>query len=745
MRSEPRRSVVIHGHFYQPPREDPWTGDVPREPSAAPFHDWNRRIHDECYRAVVAAHVLDGKGRIRSVVNTLDWISWDAGPTLLRWMARETPDTYRAFLAADARSAARLGHGNALASPYHHIILPLASRRDKVTEVRWGITDFRRRFGRSPEGMWLPEAAVDTETLEVLAAEGIAFTILGPGQVASEPDGGRPGRVKLPSGREIAVFVYDGGLSHDVAFGDLIKDGSAWVQRIAEDARERALVALATDGETFGHHRRWGDMALAAVAAAMQDHPTVRADNFAAFLEHDPPREDIELVEPSSWSCAHGVERWRSDCGCRIDTSKPKAQGWRAVLRDALDELSDSLHGAFEAEGRAIVADPWAARDAYGQILDRGDAAAGEFVRERATRELSDAEVARAVTLLEMQHDALAMFTSCGWFFDDIAGLEPLQVLRYAARALDLAGDTAAGWEERLRTRLAEAVSADPEEGDGARLWDEKVRGGAPAEVDAPSGDDTVGVARALVIAVQRFVRDPGGKAASGVVAAAEAAETAGIPIPFEAQAHLGRNLARLRAAAPAVTRRVALRLGFSEKAMEAVPVTAGLGTDKRTSVDADGRSLFVDRVLPAELDHEAYAHGDYEPLRSWSEQMSHRISAEDGQVVVSLSAPGDGQLDKRIELHGDGRVVVTYRWDASAFPPDAYFAPELSFRADAVPELVLEPPAEATWRHEIRTTSGSEGDPEGLVQGVSVTPLWRCAGGEARISFSLAAVTTNG
>jgi len=742
--------VVIHGHFYQPPREDPRTGDVPREPSAAPFHDWNRRIHDECYRAVTAAHVLDGKGRIDSVVNTLEWMSWDAGPTLLRWMARETPDTYRAFLAADARSAARLGHGNALASPYHHIILPLASRRDKITEVRWGIADFRRRFGRMPEGMWLPEAAVDTDTLEVLAAEGIAFTILGPAQVASVPDRGRPGAVRLPSGREMAVFVYDGALSHDVAFGDLIRDGSAWVQRIVAGAEERELVALATDGETFGHHRRWGDMALAAAVVAMRDHPAVRADNFAAFLARNPPTEVIELVEPSSWSCAHGVERWRSDCGCRIDTSKPKAQGWRRVLRDALDQLADSLHSVFEAEGRTLMADPWAARDAYGEVLDRGGSAVTRFVKTHASGTLTDGDAARAVALLEMEHDALAMFTSCAWFFDDIAGLEPLQVLRYAARALDLAGNAAAGWEARLRERLAEAASADPDFVDGARLWDEKVRGLA-ADADAASGDDlraathvdTPRAATALVSAVQRFVRDPGGTTALGVVAAAEAAEIVGIPVPFEAQAHLGRNLARLAATAPEATRTIALRLGFSEAAMEAMPLTAGLGTDKHMSVDAEGRSLFVDRVLPADLDHEAYAHGDYEPLRSWSERMAHRISAEDGLLMVSLSAPGDGQLHKRIELHGDGRVVVAYRWDASAFPPDALFAPELSFTADAVPELVLDPPAEATWRHEIRTRHGSGEDPEESVQGVSVTPLWRCASGEARITFSIGAVAT--
>src|SRR5690606_21370478 len=264
-------------HFYQPPREDPNTDQVPLEPSAAPFHDWNERILAECYRPVTEARILDQEGRIRDVVNALERMSWDGGPTPMRWPARQAPRAYAAFLDADRRSARRLGSGNAVAAPYHHVILPLASRRDKVTEVRWGISDFRRRFGREPEGMWLPETAVDTETLEVLAAEGVAFTILAPGQVAAPPADGMPGHVRLGGGRSIAVFVYDGPLSHDSASGGLLGDSERWVRAVREAATppDRRLVSIATDGETFGHHHRWADMALAAALAGFEARPAL--------------------------------------------------------------------------------------------------------------------------------------------------------------------------------------------------------------------------------------------------------------------------------------------------------------------------------------------------------------------------------------------------------------------------------------------------------------------------------------
>ncbi|HKW42004.1 MAG TPA: DUF3536 domain-containing protein [Gemmatimonadales bacterium] len=426
------RSVVIHGHFYQPPRDDPWTGAIPVEPNAAPFHDWNERIERECYGPI--------SGSLAS-------LSFDFGPTLLGWMERAAPDTYRAVIAADRQRGA-------IAMPYHHVILPLSPRRDKVTEVRWGVADFRRRFGREPEGMWLPETAVDRETLEVLAAEGIRFTILAPHQVERVPAGGRPGCYRAADGRRIAVFLYDGPLSHDVAFGPLVRDPAAWVARLV--AAPQDLVAMATDGETFGHHHKEGVVTLTRVLETLARHDDVRVENFAAFLERNQPEDQIRLVTPSAWSCPHGVERWRAECGCRVAPERGMHQRWRAPLRAALEWLAGELHAVFEREGRPRFGDPWAARDAYGAVL--------------GTPEEGD-------RLLEMERHALRMFTSCGWFFDDIAGLESVIVLRSAARAIELAGPPeSTRLEAGLLERLALAPSNDPTVPSGRELYLEQVK-----------------------------------------------------------------------------------------------------------------------------------------------------------------------------------------------------------------------------------------------------------------------------
>ncbi len=450
-----RRSFVIHAHFYQPPREDPWLDLVPREPNSAPWHDWNERIERECYRAVVAARVPAADGYIKRIVNTLLSISYNVGPTLLEWMEQQAPETYRAFLAADRASAAKNGgFGNAIAMPYHHIILPLASHREKETEVEWGIADFRRRFGRSPVGMWLPETAVDADTLDVLAANGIAFTVVAPHQVVEPPPYGLPGLYRTSSGRAIALFVYDGSLSHDVAFGPLVRNAELWGKRmLAAEAPTggTALVSIATDGETYGHHHRFGEMALAATLQALRADPTARIDNFASFLARTPPVHPVTLVEPTSWSCMHGVERWRADCGCRLaaDTS----QAWRGPLRAALEWLAEELHAVFAEEGRTYFADPWAARNTYGTVGAP-----------------SDLEI-RGRELLELERDALRMFTSCAWFFDDVAGLETIQVLKYAARAIELSGSAAARLEAGFLQRLERAASNDPMKGSAADIY----------------------------------------------------------------------------------------------------------------------------------------------------------------------------------------------------------------------------------------------------------------------------------
>ena len=511
------RSVVVHAHFYQPPRENPFFDEIEAEASAAPDHDWNERIERECYRTVVAARVTGDGGRIERIINTLERISFNVGPTLFTWMERHAPDTCRAILAADRASVARLdGHGNAVAHPYHHVILPLATRRDKTTEVRWGIADFRRRFGREPEGMWLPETAVDDETLDVLAEEGIRFTILAPYQVRERPPDGAPGLYRTANGRTIALFLYDGDLSHGVAFGGLVKDAGRFADAVmlAGDGRragarqERAdgdgssaaagarsrrtrgstpkhavpiphsplpipvppLSSLATDGETYGHHHKFAEMALARMLELVEERGA-RVENYASYLARHPATFEVELVAPSAWSCAHGVERWRSDCSCRMDGGRNPSQAWRAPLREGLDALRDALHERFEREGSALFVDPWRARDAYGAVVsDDDERALGEFVERWMKPQSAPGGIVRARELLEMERDTLRMFTSCAWFFDDVGGLEPKQVLRYAARSLALSGDDGA-LERALVGTLATARSNDPSVGTGADVY----------------------------------------------------------------------------------------------------------------------------------------------------------------------------------------------------------------------------------------------------------------------------------
>ena len=550
------RSIVIHGHFYQPPREDPWLNQVAAEPSAAPYHDWNERIERESYRAVVAARVYAPDGRIAHIVNTLASISFNFGATLLEWLERETPGTYAAVLEADRASRARhAGHGNAIAMPYHHVIMPLASRRDKITEVRWGIADFRRRFGRGPEGMWLPETAVDPETLDVLAAEGIAFTILAPHQVEQAPADGSAGRYRTSGGRSIALFVYDGPISHDVAFGSLLKDASAWAERLLAPGKrghERRLVAVATDGETYGHHHKFGEVALAWVLRELERRRDARVENFAAFLARHRPEQEVKLVAPTSWSCAHGVERWRADCGCRMAPERSTQQRWRAPLREALDWLAGELHARFEQEGGALFADPWAARDAYG------------------TDRTADG---RARELLEMERNALRMFTSCGWFFDDIAGIETIQILRYAARAIELAGADAPRLEAGVLERLARAQSNERAEGTGRDVYLNHVKRRVPIEsaarTDAHAADSGDDAARALLRAVLALEHDHSPRAIAAVTELADRAQRDGGHIPFDAQT----AFYRIRAAAPperaAQLASVAWRLGFADGEVE--------------------------------------------------------------------------------------------------------------------------------------------------------------------------------
>lgn len=473
-----RRSVIIHGHFYQPPREDPWTDLVPLQPSAAPDHDWNARIERQCYGPISQARLVGSDGE--RTVNALEHMSFNFGPTLLVWLERHAPETYRRVLEADARSLDRCGHGNAIAQAYHHSILPLATQRDKRTEVRWGVDAFSSRFGRAPEGMWLPETAVDAETLDVVADQGIRFVILAPHQVDPLPSGGMPGRYRTAGGAHIALFAYDGALSHDAAFGEATKDGARWAERLATwGSRDTKLVMVATDGETYGHHHVFAEMGLVAALDHLERNPDVVLENPGAFLDRHPAAVEVDIVAPTSWSCGHGVERWRSDCGCRLDPASETRQAWRQPLRSTLERLAEQLHAIFEEEAGPWLNDPWQARDEYGLVVDRGDP---EMISEWLTGHLSQPaspqQRSRLLELMEMERDTLRMFTSCAWFFDDIDRLEPRQVLAYAARAMGLSG-ARARLEPAFLAGLHAAPSNNPRVGHGARVFQTLRKGAA--------------------------------------------------------------------------------------------------------------------------------------------------------------------------------------------------------------------------------------------------------------------------
>jgi alpha-amylase/alpha-mannosidase (GH57 family) len=445
-----RGLIVMHGHFYQPPRENPWTGLVDVEPTAAPDHDWNARVLRECYRPLVSVES----------VPAYEYLNFDFGPTLLDWLEREARDVYAAVQRADRASAKRVGHGNALATPYHHVILPLCTRRDKATEVRWGIADFKRRFGRDPEGFWLPETAVDLETLDVLAAEGIAFTVLAPHQIARPPANGRAARVTLNEGRSIAVFAYDGAASHDVAFGPMLRDPDRWTGAL-KSTPQGSIKAIAVDGETFGHHHKGAERTLGIVLQRLRQADDIELTNFAAALARYPAVETVDLVAPTSWSCSHGIERWRSACGCRSAPEQQMQQDWRAPLRAAVDWLAAKVHAIYEREGAQLPGGPWTFRDAAGGTAP--------------VRDGPDAE-----RLVEMERGVLRAMTSCGWFFDDIAGIEGRQVLRYAAHAISLAGAESARLEAGFIEKLGDAHSNDPAAGTAADMFRDAAQPTAP-------------------------------------------------------------------------------------------------------------------------------------------------------------------------------------------------------------------------------------------------------------------------
>ena len=491
--------VTVHGHFYQPPRENPYLDAIERQGSATPFHDWNERIHYECYRPNAFARILNDKGELVGIVNNYEYLSFNIGPTLMSWLERHDVEVYQRILEADRKSRERLnGHGNAIAQVYNHIIMPLANERDKYTQIRWGKADFRSRFGRDPEGMWLAETAVDYPTLEALVAEGIQFIVLAPSQAERcgllptvenldpewhEVGGGqidptRPYRCYLQRDKEqeateglektkdrpyIDIFFYDGPISRDMGFSDVVYNSNHFAGRIGGairgDHRQSQLISVATDGETFGHHKGGTEKTLAYAFSQEFEARGWTITNFAHYLSLNPPAWEVELKPVTAWSCSHGVDRWQDDCGCG------GAPGWhlkwRRPLRNALNWLRDRLIEVYEEYGREFFNDPWLARDEYIEVIrDRSSANVHRFLTSHQTHKLNASEQVDALRLLEMQRHALLMFTSCGWFFEEISRPEGTQILRYAARALELAGDVAGvQLEKEFLLRLEEAPS----------------------------------------------------------------------------------------------------------------------------------------------------------------------------------------------------------------------------------------------------------------------------------------------
>ena len=471
--------ICIHGHFYQPPRENPWLEAITYQESAYPFHDWNERINAECYAPNTRARILDEKGVVIERVNNYSKISFDFGPTLLSWMEFKAPDTYQAVLEADKISRETFsGHGSAMAQCYSHMIMPLADSKDKYTQVYWGIRDFEFRFKRLPEGMWLPETAVDLETLQIMADLGIRFTVLAPHQAGrlldhGELDINQPYSVRLGAGRSINVFFYNGALSQSLAFENILQDGKCFAEKLmqTDNTDGPQLLSVATDGETYGHHHKFGDMALAFALKYIDDQVDARLTNFAEYLEKFPPQEEIEIIEKTSWSCAHGVGRWSSNCGCETGGHPEWNQGWRGPLRKALDWFQCRADSIFVEVGKGLFKDPWEARNRYIDIrINRYDR--DTFLAEQCQNSLDESKKVVVLKLLELQSNAMLMYTSCGWFFNDISGIETEQILLYAGKAIQLAEEISCEVLEPHFLELLELAESNVlEKGNGSQIY----------------------------------------------------------------------------------------------------------------------------------------------------------------------------------------------------------------------------------------------------------------------------------
>ena len=500
-KSTTEKFLTIHGHFYQPPRENPWLEAIELQDSALPFHDWNERICKECYNPNSVSRIVDNKNQILDIVNNYQYMSFNFGPTLLSWMEEFAPLTYERIIKADIDSISEhSGHGNAIAQVYNHMIMPLANAHDKETQVKWGIRDFEYRFGRKPEGIWLAETAVDDATLKVLVDNGIKFTILSPYQALKirktgdkewqdvswgniDPARSYKYTLKGDSKKSIALFFYDGAISKSVAFDELLKDGNRFIKRLKEGVSETRnypqLVNIATDGESYGHHTKFGDMALSYVLKIKAEDEGFKITNYAEYLDKYESDYEVDIKQASSWSCFHGVGRWKEDCGCSTGGHPGWNQKWREPLRNALDYLRDELAKVFEAEGPKYFNDnPWAIRNKYiDVILDRNYVTIRKFQKENFKPDLTEEQKVKGMELLEIQRQAMLMYTSCGWFFSEISGIETVQIMKYAARAMQLvARFTNEDFETHFKDILSQAKSNIAEFGTGKDIYERFVK-----------------------------------------------------------------------------------------------------------------------------------------------------------------------------------------------------------------------------------------------------------------------------
>lgn len=647
------RALSLHGHFYQPPREHPWLGVVEPEASAAPHRDWNTRITTECYAPNAAARVLDGAGRLAALVNNYEWTSFNFGPTLLAWLAPHAPDVLAALRRADAASQARTGHGSAWAQAYGHPILPLSTARDVRTQVFWGRADFEHRFGRAPDGMWLPEMAVDRAALLALADAGVTLTILAPHQARRvRPLGGpdtawtavtpdtldtrRVYRCLVGAGRAVDVVFRDAGISHDVAFGPLLHDGAGLVARLraalAEGPKD-GLLTVAVDGETYGHHHRFGEMALAFALRALAGDPEVALLPPAAYRDVAPPTHEVDIVERTSWSCPHGVERWRADCGCHVGGPPTWNQAWRAPLRAAIDWLRDELVSVYEARAGDVLRDPWGARDRYvACVLEpaRTDA----FIAEEARTSPSPDARRAARHALELARHALLMQTSCGWFFDDLTGIEPVQVLRYAARAIELAAGFGSRLESDFCARLEPARSNSPGGPNGAELYRRAARrkAGTPARIAAST---------AMLALLGQDASVPGHTVA---LPAGDGGRIAG---DAEVRDHATDETVRVRLVAEARDGGFVCRAGDDTFTLadlfgvQREALLAALGRDAASAVEEAGRAALagVRPLLDIVLDGDVPLPPSLAPLLGWEGAGAIVAGIERGVPAANLTA----------------------------------------------------------------------------------------------------------